>query len=89
MTVPDSPLDYESVIEFVRNWSADTKNPPYDVNGTLHLMLAALDNLREHATDDELQEIGHSMSDDQRFFLKKIALHGCRITDADIEDKHR
>ena len=84
MNAADAQFDYESVIEFVRKWSTDPQNPAYDFNGAVHLMLAALDNLREHATEHEIEVIGHSMSDDQRYFLQKIADFGCRVTDADI-----
>jgi hypothetical protein len=83
--LPMHRFDYDSVIDFVRKWSTDPQNPPYDFNGTVHLMLAALDNLREHAMEHELEDIGQSMTDDQRFFLKKIADLGCRVTDAEIE----
>ena len=80
-----SQLTYQSAVEFIRTWSIDSENPPYDFNGVVHLMLAALDNIREHALEHELEDIGRSMTDDQRFFLKKIADFGSRVTDAEIE----
>ena len=80
-----SQLTYQSAVEFIRTWSTDPQNPPYDFNGAVHLMLAALDSIREHAMEHELEDIGHLMTDDQRFFLKKIADFGCRVTDAEIE----
>ena len=62
-----SELTYQSV-EFVREWSAGPQNPPYDFNGTVHLMLAALDNIRGNAQERELVEIGRSKANDQRVF---------------------
>jgi hypothetical protein len=85
MNAANAQFDYDSVIGFVRKWSTDPEGPPYDYNGTVHLMLAALDNLREHAMEHEIEAIGQSMTDDQRCFLKKIADYGCRVSDADIE----
>ena len=84
-----SQLTYDSVTEFIQTWSTDPQNPPYDFNGTVHLMLAALDNIRENAMEHELEDIGHSMTDDQRFFLEKIADFACRVTDAEIENEDK
>lgn len=50
-------------------------------------MLAALDNMREHAMESELEDIGRAMTDDQRLYLKKIADFGGRLTDAEIESE--
>ncbi|MEZ6133822.1 MAG: hypothetical protein R3C53_02820 [Pirellulaceae bacterium] len=80
-----SQLTYQSAVEFIRTWGTDSQNPPYDFNGVVHLMLAALDNIREHALENELDDIGYSMTDEQRFFLKKIADCACRVSDAKIK----
>lgn len=82
-----SQLTYQSAIEFIRTWSIDPQNPPYDFNGVVHLMLAALNNMREHAMESELEDIGRAMTDDQRLYLKKIADVGGRLTDAEIESE--
>lgn len=52
-----SELTYQSVAQFVREWSTDHQNPPYDFNGIVQLLLAALDNIRENATEHELGRI--------------------------------
>ena len=80
-----SQMTYQLAVGFIRTWSTDPQNPPYDFNGVMHLMLAALDNIHEHAMESELEDIGRAMTDDQRFFLKKIADFGARLTDAEIE----
>ena len=38
-------------------------------------MLAALDNLRHNALEDELDEVGEMFSDEQANFLLKLADH--------------
>ena len=79
-------LNFEEAIKFIRQYNLGPDNPSYyDFNGVVHLMLAAIDNLRDHALEAELEDIGYSMTNDQRFFLMKIAKFGCNITDEEIE----
>jgi hypothetical protein len=45
------------------------------------LLLAALDNLREHAVEEDLEAIGFSMTDQQREFLQHVCELACRVSD--------
>ena len=57
-------FSYREALEFVRTYSLDM--PPYDVNGVIHLMLAALDNLSNHWLEADLQQIGEATTEQQR-----------------------
>jgi hypothetical protein len=48
---------------------------PYDFNTVVHLMLALLDNLRDHALEAELEAIGESMTLEQATFFRKLATY--------------
>jgi hypothetical protein len=48
---------------------------PYDFNGVVHLMLAALDNLSHNALEAELEDIGKSFSEEQAAFFLRLADH--------------
>ena len=48
---------------------------PYDFNGVVHLMLAALDNLSHNALEAELGEGGGSFSEEQADFFLRLAQH--------------
>lgn len=81
-----SDLNYCDVEEYLKEYNLAPENPShYDFNGVVHLMLAALDNLRARATEEELEDICYSVTDDQREFLRKIAQYASRRTDAMIE----
>ena len=75
-------MKHEELLAAIRHYS--TQEPPYDYNGTIHLMLAALDNLRENALEAEMEMIAYSMTDEQRFYLRQIADYACRMTDEEI-----
>ncbi|HEY9283088.1 MAG TPA: hypothetical protein VIP46_06505 [Pyrinomonadaceae bacterium] len=67
-------LPYDKVWRYNRYVVNPNGDPvPYDFNGVVHLMLAALDNLRERALDVEIQEIGHSFSGEQKEFFLRVA----------------
>ena len=76
-------MKYEELHAEIRHYGM--QEPPYDTNGVVHLMLAALDNLRENAFEVEMEMIADLMTDEQRFYLKKIADYACRRTDEEIE----
>lgn len=63
-------MTYESVLKFVRNWS--TTEPPWDLVGTTALMLAAVDNLCDNQTSDDLGRIRGMLDEDQVQFLKSV-----------------
>jgi hypothetical protein len=56
-------VTYEEAIHFVRTYSVGV--PPYDVNGVVHLMLAAIDNLSQHWIESDLEQIGDSATEQQ------------------------
>ena len=79
-------MNYDEVIEYIREYNLGSDNPShYDLNGVVHFMLAAPDNLRTRAAGGELEEIGYSMTDEQRIFLKMLAEYSCRVSDIEIE----
>ena len=66
--------DYEQLRSYLRNFVNIAGDPvPYDFNGVVHLMLALLDNLREHALETELKDIRASFTDDQAEFFIRLA----------------
>ena len=66
-------LSYATVHEFVRTYSRGPEAPPpFDVNGVIHLMLAALDNLRAGWIDADLEQIARSATREQRQSLIQI-----------------
>lgn len=69
-----SNLRYDDVLAYVgsyRNGHGDVA--PFDVNGVIHLMLAAVDNLREHMIDADLEQFAESVSAPQREALIRFA----------------
>ncbi len=62
-------MDYVTLRNEVRKYSTDGS---YDFNGVVQIMLAALDNLREFAFDEELADIGYTLNPTQRAFLTRI-----------------
>jgi len=67
---------YEDLQAYLRRFINFGGDPvPYDFNGTVHLMLALLENLRDNALDAELEEIRGSFTDDQATFFLKLAKH--------------
>lgn len=75
-------LNYDEVRLYLREYNLGPDNPShYDFNGLVHLLLAALDNLRERALPAELEDICYSMTDDQRQFLHQLAIHATRLND--------
>jgi hypothetical protein len=67
---------YDELQEYLRQFINFKGGPvEYDFNGVVQLMLAALDNLRRNALEDELDEVGEMFSDEQANFLLKLADH--------------
>lgn len=65
-------VGYDDVYAFIRYWSTDPKNPPYDLVGVVQLLAAALDNLRDHAMQHEMAEIHAILDEQQREFLHRV-----------------
>ena len=66
-------MKHEEIIEIVRNTNnfGDPEGD-YDFNGIVHIMLAAMENLKENATNEELEEIKKSFTEEQADYLKLI-----------------
>jgi hypothetical protein len=65
---------FEDLLAYLRQFVNVGGTPAdYDFNGGVHLMLAALDNLRRNALEAELEDIAESFSDEQAAFLLKLA----------------
>jgi hypothetical protein len=63
-------LNYDEVEGFLKTYTTDPG--PYDFNGLLHLILAAVDSIREHALDQDFEDFAHTISDEQALFLRKL-----------------
>lgn len=66
---------YEELIEHLRTchlWYSSKPEGQYDFVGITHMFLACLDNLRRHASEAELEEIGDYFEADERVFLEKV-----------------
>lgn len=75
-------MEYSTLRTEVRKYSTDPQDSPYDFNGVVQLMLAALDNLREFAFDEELADIGYAFNPGQREFLNRILDYSYGVPDA-------
>jgi hypothetical protein len=65
---------YEDLERYLRHFVNISCDPvPYDFNGVVHLMLALLDNLREHALDAELEDLRDSLTEEQVEFFLRLA----------------
>ena len=61
------------LLQLVRTYTnGHSEAGPYDVNGVIHLVLAALDNLRQHWVDADLEQFSASTSPEQRTLLVLI-----------------
>lgn len=67
-----SSLNYDDVLDYVRDCSTDPGNPPYDLVGVTHLFIAAIGNLRNNAMSHELGMILSMLHDHQRDFLHRM-----------------
>ncbi|OWQ47865.1 hypothetical protein CDL60_04515 [Roseateles noduli] len=66
-------MDFNEVLRFVRSYRNGHGDPAlYDVNGVLHLMLAALDNLADHKIPADIEQIAESATSQQRRMLIAI-----------------
>jgi hypothetical protein len=60
----------DQVKRFLSGYS--TEPGPYDFNGLLHLILVGVDNLREHAIDQDFEDFACAVSDEQAAFLQRL-----------------
>lgn len=63
-------LQYDAVERYLATYS--TLEPPYDFNGLLHLVLAATENLRANAVDQDFLDYACSITDEQSLFLRRL-----------------
>lgn len=64
---------YEELEDFLRTWrNAHGEGAPYDYNGILHLMLAAVDNMVELGSDEDVSDYCDSITDDQAAYLARL-----------------
>ncbi len=47
----------------------------FDANGVIHLMLAALDNLRSHMIEGDWEQIADAATDEQRALLIQLGAY--------------
>ena len=66
----NNQLHYVDVEGYLRTYC--TSGPPYDFNGLLNLVLAATDNLRDHATDQDFLDFACAITDEQALFLRRL-----------------
>jgi hypothetical protein len=67
---------FDEVKHFLGAYS--TEPGPYDFNGLLHLVLAGVDNLREHAIDQDFEDFACAITQDQATFLQRLLEHRAR-----------
>ena len=74
-------LNYESVLEYIRTYrNGHREEVPYDANGVVHLMLAAVENLSNHWIEGDCEQLYESASDEQREAFARIAKCFCGST---------
>jgi len=64
---------FDEALAYVRSYRNGTGDPgPFDVNGVIHLMLAALDNLRDHLIEGDWDQIAASANEEQKAMLIRL-----------------
>jgi predicted enzyme related to lactoylglutathione lyase len=70
---PAAGLSLVAVRDFVRSYTSGPEDPPpFDVGSVVQLMLAALENLREHWIEADLDQIACAVTPEQRRHLIEI-----------------
>jgi len=60
----------------IREFVNGTDDPyPYDFNSVVGFLIAALENLNQHALESELEDLGGSFTSEQREIFIKFAKH--------------
>lgn len=74
MIEPTPRPTYEEMRGYLRNWNnPNDEIGQYDANGLVHLVLAALDNLRENEDWADLPELRDSKTNEQAAFFMRLA----------------
>lgn len=63
-------FQYEEVEQYLRTFS--TEKPPFHFGRLLNLVLAGVENLREHVAEGDIREHAHFITEAQAAFLKKL-----------------
>jgi hypothetical protein len=65
---------FEKLLEYLRTWTVFTEdNHVYDFNGVLFMMLACMDNIKDHCIPEDLVDIGECFTKEQREFFILVA----------------
>ena len=65
--------EYTELEAFLRSWqNALGDEVPYDANGLFVLLLAIVDNLREHTIDADFEGFGETITPEQAAFLARL-----------------
>jgi hypothetical protein len=75
--------DMNRYLSEFKNWNNEAHL--YDFGAVVALWLGLLNNMRQLALEDELVDIGHRMTDEERQFLLKLAEYANMVTDKDID----
>lgn len=68
-----SILNYEELQTVLRTFVNMSGDPaPYDAVGVFHLLLAILDNLREHSVEQDFADLGDLLTDEQASYLSRL-----------------
>jgi|GEM_PF-2196129 len=63
-------LEYETVEAYLKTYSAD--EPPYDIGGIAHLLLAVIENLRSQYIDADAEVVREALGEENVRFLRGI-----------------
>jgi hypothetical protein len=66
----DKMPEYKDVEKFLCSYSTET--PPFHFGRLLNLVLAGIENMREHATELDLREHAHFITEAQALFIQKL-----------------
>jgi hypothetical protein len=64
---------FEQVEEGLREWMSFGDPQSYDAGGMMALLCACVDNLRKYALPAELEDLGGSLTEEERAILKTLA----------------
>ena len=63
-------LGYDRVRNYLNTYS--TGEPPYDFDGLLQLVLTGVENLRQHALDQDFLDYACTVTEGQAAFLRRL-----------------
>lgn len=72
ISISDYP-ELQRVLREYRTWPPSADDPTFDVVGIGQLLVACLENLREHHVEADLAALATLLTDEQRAFLIRVA----------------